>query len=651
MKKRLFHFIILIGAVFLFFSFGNAFQIEDKLSMLPVQKDRLNYINILLAKADSLSALSEKDNYKKVTLLLQKSFKMSQEMEDLELIKKSGFQLIKHLTYNDVQLAYAKSISKNLFRYCKLRGDSLCLASTYLRLGDIEKRELRFVAALENFTKASKIYNERGTDLDKWRSTFSIGNIFSAINDTLMARKEYRKALKVIPKIDYNYHYMLTVIHLGNTHKYPDSSVFYFKKALVMCDDPKRQRECFMANNNIAYTYTLAGQPQKSMDIINTSIDTTKVKYQLGDNLYSSLMHTIGINHYQLKAYTKALDYLNIALKGYLKRNELASIAMVHKDLATCYEDIGQLNKSLYHLRESWTFHDILDDQKLEKEIAIRESRNLLDINQQKKISSLENENAKMSSAVSINRRFIYFLAGLALTGIFIIFYLVQKNKLKMNQINQELSVSHMKSLRSVMNPHFMFNSFNALQNLILKNKNERANEYMTELSGLIRRILNTSESIYIKFQKEVEFLRAYVAVEQGRHDQRFEVEFNQDPSLIKINPKIPSMIIQPYVENAIVHGFALPEKKYSLKINFLKKDDYLCCTITDNGVGRARAGELKKLDNKSHLSIATGNTIGRLELLNKIGHDRATVKIEDLFSQDKSPIGTRVIVTLPFIN
>ena len=389
--------------------------------------------------------------------------------------------------------------------------------------------------------------------------------------------------------------------------------------------------------------------PETSLKLIEDNIDISTIKQSSNDNLYGALFHTIGSNHYLLGNFDEAISYFKRALEGFKKDKNISNIILAKEDLAKSYEKKGNLSESIKLFKEIKGLSTEFDQIKILREVAKIESRKLLKI-KELQISNLEEENQKIGVAMTNSRKFNYFLGAFILIILSIVLCYAHRNRVKFHQLNEELSLSRMKSLRSMMNPHFLFNSFSTLQNHILKKENNRANEYMTELSGLIRKVLETSDSIYSNFNNEIELLRSYINVEQGRFQDKFDVVLDIDKELIRLDPTIPSMIIQPYVENAIIHGFVSAENKYLLTLTFKKIGNTIKCIIKDNGIGRKKAELLKKREkNNSHLSVATRNTKDRLRILSKVGNGRASVAIKDLYDKPGKPSGTKVTVILPF--
>jgi sensor histidine kinase YesM len=231
------------------------------------------------------------------------------------------------------------------------------------------------------------------------------------------------------------------------------------------------------------------------------------------------------------------------------------------------------------------------------------------------------------------------------------IIYMVNKNAVlrtnKKQEIKEQLALSQITALRSQMNPHFMFNVLNSVQGLIYSNQKSKASEYLGKFSDLMRKILEASDKKEITVEKEFEILEMYVSLEKSRFDTDFNYTFSLPNELDLSRYKIPSMIIQPFVENAIKHGLMHKKGAKELKINAKIIDNYWHFTIEDNGIGRTKSAQINK-NLKSHNSFATKAIDTRIELINKIETSKIEIQIEDKISNSNESLGTKVIVLIP---
>lgn len=211
-----------------------------------------------------------------------------------------------------------------------------------------------------------------------------------------------------------------------------------------------------------------------------------------------------------------------------------------------------------------------------------------------------------------------------------------------------QLTLSQLTALKAQMNPHFMYNTLNSIQDLIVQHDIKSTNYYLSQFGSLMRKVLDASGSEQILLTEEVEILTLYLNLEKLRFGAQFTFEIRVDEQLDLEMMRIPSMVIQPFVENAIKHGLLHKTGERKLSIRFSKSNDALLCSISDNGVGRQKAAEIKARARISHRSFATEATQKRLELLNNTREKKIQLHINDLFEKDK-PAGTEVVITIPY--
>jgi sensor histidine kinase YesM len=229
----------------------------------------------------------------------------------------------------------------------------------------------------------------------------------------------------------------------------------------------------------------------------------------------------------------------------------------------------------------------------------------------------------------------LMFLAVFVLIIYFIFKLRLRQLRLKeRNRLNQKIQVVkyELKALRSQMNPHFIFNSMNAIQHFISKSNTEEASKYLNKLAKLMRMILINSEKALITVKEELDALKLYIDLEKLRFGDKFDYKIivdDVDEDFIEI----PSMLLQPYTENAIMHGLTPKQKGGYLEIKIKQVDKFLVCTITDNGIGRAKAAEIKanSISIENHVSMGMSITEGRLQMLNNLHNSNLSVIVNDL--------------------
>lgn len=236
---------------------------------------------------------------------------------------------------------------------------------------------------------------------------------------------------------------------------------------------------------------------------------------------------------------------------------------------------------------------------------------------------------------------------------LFIVALSVWLMRRRIKNIRQEATLKHkmaeaeMAALRSQMNPHFIFNCLNAIDNLIQTNQKDKATAYLSRFAKLIRNVLDSSKNNIVPFQKDFESLGLYLEMEQFRCNNRFEYELTADDELSAGDYKVPPLIIQPFVENAIHHGLLNKEtgnRKLIVTARLYK--ERIQYTIEDNGIGREKAGQLMLINKPEHKSYGIQITEERIRLYNKVSKSDSDVTITDLY-ENNEPTGTRIEIKL----
>ena len=226
-----------------------------------------------------------------------------------------------------------------------------------------------------------------------------------------------------------------------------------------------------------------------------------------------------------------------------------------------------------------------------------------------------------------------------------------QQATIEIIEMRQQLKSAQLDALRSQMDPHFIFNSLNSIENFILKNERLLASEYLGKFSKLIRNILDNSKKETIPIEQEIDTLKIYIELERLRMNNYFEVQYEIEESVLESDISIPPMLLQPYIENAILHGIRLrDDRKGKLIIKmYLCDPNSLCYLVHDNGIGRKKAGLIKAEKKPGHQSYGTAITQSRIDIYNQLNKVQVTVSTTDLYdSQTGESTGTQVEMIIP---
>jgi ligand-binding sensor domain-containing protein len=216
------------------------------------------------------------------------------------------------------------------------------------------------------------------------------------------------------------------------------------------------------------------------------------------------------------------------------------------------------------------------------------------------------------------------------------------------SSFRQRLAETEMQALRAQMNPHFIFNSLSSIENFVMKNEKRLASDYLNKFARLIRMILSSSRNELVPFFIDMEALQLYVDLEQLRFRNKFCYRTHIDPALTEGDYRVPTLLIQPYVENAIVHGIAHSIKNdLVLSITVCLEGDFIHYSVEDNGIGRQKAREYNSQKETYQKSLGLKITEERIHLFNQQQNSTGMVLIVDLLDKEKRPAGTRVDIKI----
>ena len=335
--------------------------------------------------------------------------------------------------------------------------------------------------------------------------------------------------------------------------------------------------------------------------------------------------------------------YIDSCILLGVQQRDFQTLTTINNFMSDYYARHGDYKQSLEYFQFHSDYSDSLMVEESNNQFLMQEARSR-GIVQQNELVLLEKENEVQKLKINQTR---LALAGAAvlliLTFLFIYIYRLRSIN-KMAELKQQLT-------RFQMNPHFIFNSLNSLQNFILENDIRSTNKYLSMFSTLMRGTLENSYHNIISVNEELKHLELYLHLESLRFDHKFEYNISVDQDIDVNHFKIPSLIIQPFVENAIWHGLLnvkKGERKLIIKLHL--SDKQIICEVEDNGVGREKAMEIISGKGKEHKSLGTKITDQRLKILSAIHKREFSVNYKDLIDVNGNPSGTRVNIILPLV-
>ncbi len=248
-----------------------------------------------------------------------------------------------------------------------------------------------------------------------------------------------------------------------------------------------------------------------------------------------------------------------------------------------------------------------------------------------------------------------YILVFTSLTGLIYLLVkkridLVQQRRHEKSEFKTKIATNELKALRAQMNPHFIFNAINSVQHFITSNDPVASQKHLSKFAKLIRYVVDNSKPGTIPIEKELEAIKIFLDLEALRFENRFEYFIHVDNKIDTAFVQIPSMLIQPYIENAIWHGIMPKDGKGKIEVSIELLENTLKCIVEDNGIGRKKSKEFQAQQKfKTHKSIGMSNTRERLEIINQLNNSALSVQIIDLLDKEGNALGTRVELFIPF--
>ncbi len=364
--------------------------------------------------------------------------------------------------------------------------------------------------------------------------------------------------------------------------------------------------------------------------------------------------------HQDVEAFRYAREELGLATATDARQNIRDGSQLLY----TLYDREGRTDSAYYYYRRYIVLKDsVLNDQLKGRFGSYGFQQQIQLLNQDKQL-----EDACLRQEMMVKNLLIMgILVLLLLTGIYVwIIRLKRRNEAhRRKRAEDELEIQRLEgerakaalqqrakeleiqALRSQMNPHFIFNCLNAINRFILGHETEAASDYLTKFSRLMRMIMNHSRHSYIMLAEELEILRLYLDMESLRFKDAFDYLIVVEEEVDVDDIRIPPLLVQPFVENAIWHGLMHKEERGSLTITMRAEENLLTCVIRDDGVGRRRAMMLKSKSAERHKSMGLQITAERMALLTGVGESRPFFQIEDLYDEQGDPAGTQVTLTI----
>ncbi len=460
---------------------------------------------------------------------------------------------------------------------------------------------------------------------------------------------EAEKRINGLNNLSLKDYYFRTLIHsgLGRVYERNDEvlkSVKAYENVVKWCEDMGMRTRLSWHYLNVGNGYMAVQNNEKAAEFFQKAI---KIKDDVSQDARAGAYANLGYCYFKTHKYDAALQLYNRARRLYMdkSRHDYTNFSIIESMKAQLFVVRNKKNRAEKHFAKSLEYaqkeNDYKQLSKICKDIAtfyadqsdFESAYKYLMLHDQMRERHVEEVNHRRVTELEIK-------------------YEAEKKKQEAELLRHQSTGLQLKALRSQMNPHFMYNALNAIQNFITSNEVTDAAKYLAKFAKLMRQSLDYSDMEIISLEKEVEFLENYLLINRKlRFEDNIRYKIKVDDEIEEDIMGIPTMIIQPFIENAIEHGLRARKNGF-VKVEFkLFDENTILCVIEDNGIGRDKVRELQELDqyNLVHESKGTRITKERLEILNKSRKTGVFIKTIDLKDKaTKLAKGTRVEIQVP---
>jgi tetratricopeptide (TPR) repeat protein len=537
----------------------------------------------------------------------------------------------------------AYPLFRSALKYAQQARDTLQTAKILNNLGNIKLNTGYLTEAIKFYKEAGTIFTESNQTNGAIAIENSIASIYRTIGSYSKSHEHLQRALT-----------------LANSTQNQLMAASVYQNISALYSEEEKYQEALEAGLK---SYRIRTEENNPTQIVKTLITLGSIfyetkKYKEADTCYKKALRlSRNFGYIEEKAYTfMHLGYLNLktmelgSAQNYLDSSLFLARKLHDQELELQLHDYlffidstqGKYSSAIAHLQVSNALQESLSLS--ETDSKLKELETILDLSKQ--------ENHLQEKTIAKSHKIIFILVISILLLVLLTILIIQQILLRSQRKTAELTQDN---LRSQMNPHFIFNILNSIHSYILKNDTKSSTSYLIKFSNLLRQTLDNSVNKLVSIEDELNALKLYLELESLRLDNKLEYSIFIDDEIDPIMFKIPTLLLQPYVENSILHGLQQQSDKSNrtgkIEINLKYNNNSILCTITDNGIGREKAEALKTqngIKRKSHGSTITET---RLKLLNSIYGKKIGVKYADILDENNNCLGTRVEFNLPILN
>jgi len=647
---------ILLITSLLTFSWLPAFSQNSTIDSLFTELKRPAADTIKISLLNGIAAQYENDpakmmEYVKKALLLSQQKKLQQQEADAWFNIGNANIMLSHYTqalksYANAQVLFEqllKTVPKNKINDIKDR-----LAITYGSIGVVCSQQNNYAKALEYYFKALKLHEETREEEYMAHTYNNIGIVYKEQKEYGKALEYYNKALWLQKKLD-DETSAITITNIGAIYllrNENDKALESFKEAEKILKTFDNQRALGELHNNYGNYYVTTNnyvQAEKSY------LKALSIFERMGEKYGASAsLGFLGAVYASHGNDNEALRYLEKSSALAEEIGVLEQLKESEKKLSEIYEKTGNTAEALKHYKRYSAAKEKINSAESIKSL-VREEMNY-EFERKSALQKIENEKRQVmfDEQAKRHRLQIIFISLFILLLFGIAFLIYSRLQLKKTlTLQRDLAEYEQKALHLQMNPHFVFNCLGSISSFIVQNGKESAIKYLSKFSKLMRLTLEYSKESLIPIDKEIEGLQNYLELEQLRFNKIFEFTITKDQA-IEDDMALPPLLLQPFVENAIIHGIVPKKHSGNINVDFSITRDMMICTVTDDGIGINRSRKLKENSVTVHKSMALEITRKRLEVIQAVTGKTANVEIIELTDSNECPVGTKIILHLP---
>ena len=474
-----------------------------------------------------------------------------------------------------------------------------------------------------------------------------MATVYGQIKNTVEQKKYLELALDAARQEDIPAATAMAYLRMGTFLMFLDSNhreaIPYLQRSLEIRKASGDSLEVMTVLNMIGWFFYLGHEPDSSLGYYLRSVSFCPPGHIAG---FAKPYGNIGTIYRDKKEYKKALYYYGLCEQYAEKTRDFYILAGLYKDMSDMFRTRGDYNQAYEYYVAYKNYHDSLNAGRYQEGLAFARTK----FDTEAKEKELELLNMKFNQQKYVTYGFSGFILLLLVIGVLIYYQSRTAAQRKISEMNNRLSEITHANLRQQMNPHFIFNTLNSIQYYMYQHDKIATNNYLTKFSRLIRKILENSQHTLVPIKDELDVIQLYLELETLRFKEKFTFEIIVDEEMDALTCKIPTMLIQPYVENAVCHGLLNKPDHGLLTVTIRLCDHHICCMIEDNGIGREAAMDIKMQKDTPNSSLGTKITESRINLTNALYGTDLKVIFTDLKDGQGNPTGTRVELQLPLM-